>query len=88
MNKQNSRWLNLTSNIVLFALFLNSFVLPCVSQKQFVSNTKLGDFKELESLFDPIFAERMDKLHIPGAVISIVSDGKIIFTKGYGVADY
>ena len=43
--------------------------------------------KELETLFDPIFAERMEKLHIPGAVVAIVKDGKIIFTKGYGVTD-
>jgi uncharacterized protein (TIGR02246 family) len=45
------------------------------------------DSKELETLLDPIFAERMKKLNIPGAVISVVKDGKIIFTKGYGVAD-
>ncbi|HEY0458757.1 MAG TPA: serine hydrolase [Pyrinomonadaceae bacterium] len=43
--------------------------------------------KDLETLLDPIFAERMEKLHIPGAVISIVKGGKIIFAKGYGVAD-
>jgi len=43
--------------------------------------------KELEILLDPIFAERMEKLHIPGAVVAIVKDGKIIYTKGYGVAD-
>ncbi|MBA2736263.1 MAG: serine hydrolase, partial [Pyrinomonadaceae bacterium] len=43
--------------------------------------------KDLETLLDPIFAERMEKLHIPGAAISVVKDGKIIFTKGYGVAD-
>ena len=42
---------------------------------------------ELATLLDPIFAERMEKSHIPGAVISIVKDGKVIFTKGYGVAD-
>ncbi len=43
--------------------------------------------KDLETLLDPIFAERMEKLHIPGAVVAVVKDGKIIFTKGYGVAD-
>src|SRR5687767_12361397 len=41
----------------------------------------------LEKLFDPIFAERMEKLRIPGAVIAVVKDGKIVFTKGYGFAD-
>ncbi|MDQ4121600.1 MAG: serine hydrolase [Acidobacteriota bacterium] len=43
--------------------------------------------KDLENLLDPIFAERMEKLHIPGAVIAVVKDGKILFTKGYGIAD-
>src|SRR6185437_16813213 len=42
---------------------------------------------DLETLLDPIITERMEKMHIPGAAISIVKDGKIIFTKGYGVAD-
>ncbi|HEX8198218.1 MAG TPA: hypothetical protein VF571_18635, partial [Pyrinomonadaceae bacterium] len=40
--------------------------------------------KDLETLFDPIFAERMHKLNVPGAVISVVKDGKTVFTKGYG----
>ena len=44
-------------------------------------------FSDVETLLDPIVAERMEKLHIPGAVVSIVKDGKIIFIKGYGVAD-
>ncbi|HEX8267123.1 MAG TPA: serine hydrolase [Pyrinomonadaceae bacterium] len=43
--------------------------------------------KDLETLLEPIFSERMEKLHIPGAAIAIVKDGKILFTKGYGVAD-
>jgi len=42
---------------------------------------------ELESLLDPIFADWMAKLHIPGAVVALVKDGQIIFTKGYGHAD-
>lgn len=42
---------------------------------------------EIEALLDPIFAERMAKLQIPGAVISVVKDGKTVFTKGYGFAD-
>jgi len=43
--------------------------------------------KELESLLDKLFAEQMPKYKVPGAVISIVKDGKVIFTKGYGYAD-
>lgn len=87
MNKRNPIYLQLTGNILLFALLLNSFVLPLVAQKQAVSSPKPDNAKELEALLDPIFFETMEKLHIPGAVISIVKDGKIIFTKGYGVTD-
>jgi len=43
--------------------------------------------KDVEKLFDPVFAGQMEKLHIPGAVVSVVKDGTIVFTKGYGVAD-
>jgi uncharacterized protein (TIGR02246 family) len=43
--------------------------------------------EDLENLFDPIFAAQMPQLGIPGAVIAVVKDGKIIFAKGYGVAD-
>ena len=42
---------------------------------------------ELESLVDPIFADQMAKLHVPGAVVAVVKDGKVLFTKGYGYAD-
>ncbi len=87
MNKQYSDYLKLTSKILLFALFLNSLALSLAAQTQMASNKRLDNARELETLFDPIFAERMEKLHIPGAVISVIKDGKIIFTKGYGVAD-
>jgi CubicO group peptidase (beta-lactamase class C family) len=87
MNKQNFRSVTITSNILLFVLFLNSFVSPAAAQKQTLSGTKPINAEELETLLDPIFAERMERFHIPGTVISLVKDGKVIFIKGYGVAD-
>lgn len=45
------------------------------------------DPKELEAFLDNFFAEQMASLHVPGAVVTIVKDGKIFFTKGYGYAD-
>lgn len=41
----------------------------------------------LESFVDGEFKTNMDKYHIPGAVISIVKEGKVILSKGYGYAD-
>jgi CubicO group peptidase (beta-lactamase class C family) len=61
-------------------LLLVTFLFSC----QFILGQTEKDF---EKLLDPVFAERMQKLNIPGAVVSVVKDGKIIFTKGYGVTD-
>lgn len=47
----------------------------------------LADAKELEAFLDPIFKVQMEKLHIPGAAIAVVKDGKLLFAKGYGYAD-
>lgn len=43
--------------------------------------------KELEVFLDRYFTQQMTELHIPGAAIAIVKDGKTLLTKGYGYAD-
>ncbi|MCM3876596.1 MAG: beta-lactamase family protein, partial [Thermoanaerobaculia bacterium] len=40
-------------------------------------------FPEIER----IFAEALEKQHIPGAVLGIVIDGELVFTKGFGARD-
>lgn len=45
------------------------------------------DPAEMETFFDGYLAEQMDLYHIPGVVISVVKDGKVFFSKGYGYAD-
>lgn len=63
---------------------LNSAVPPPLAQ----TKNRISIYRnELESLVDPIFTEQMAKLHIPGAVVVVVKEGRIIFTKGYGYAD-
>lgn len=42
---------------------------------------------ELEALVDPVFQRHLADLHIPGAVFVVVRDGKVLFQKGYGVAN-
>jgi CubicO group peptidase (beta-lactamase class C family) len=82
MNKLLLR--NLASVIMPAILFLN----PGVAQTTVHPHkTITGNRTALQSLLDPIFAQQMAKLHIPGAVIAIVKDGKILFTRGYGYAD-
>ena len=45
------------------------------------------DPAEMEVFFDKYLADQMNIYHIPGVVISVVKDGKVFFSKGYGFAD-
>lgn len=42
---------------------------------------------QIAAFLDPIVEELMEVEHIPGAAISLVKDGKMIYSRGYGVAD-
>ncbi|TDJ54479.1 MAG: hypothetical protein E2O40_07320 [Planctomycetota bacterium] len=44
------------------------------------------DPEALGAFLDPIFAATMAAEHVPGAAIAIVHDGRIVFARGYGVA--
>ena len=45
------------------------------------------DPQEVETFLDKFFAKEMPTKHIPGAVVALVKDGEIFFTKGYGYAN-
>jgi CubicO group peptidase (beta-lactamase class C family) len=47
----------------------------------------LKDAKELEAFLDGVVITTMDASHIPGAVVVVVKDGELFFSKGYGFAD-
>ncbi|GAA3406078.1 serine hydrolase domain-containing protein [Paenibacillus hodogayensis] len=47
----------------------------------------LNDATALSAFIDDIMKTHMDSFTIPGAVISIVKDGKPLFAKGYGHSD-
>lgn len=42
---------------------------------------------DLQAFFDDYLVTQMDDHHIAGATVSVVKDGEILFTKGYGYAD-
>jgi CubicO group peptidase (beta-lactamase class C family) len=42
---------------------------------------------EIESFIDPLVQEQMDEYSIPGVALSIVQDGEILLSKGYGVLE-
>lgn len=45
------------------------------------------DGRELEAFLDGFFAQQLEGSKIPGATVSVVRDGEVLFAKGYGEAD-
>ena len=37
--------------------------------------------------YDRLISEFMDKRDLPGGAIAVVKDGRLVFAKGYGLAD-
>lgn len=42
---------------------------------------------ELEAFLEPFMREQMKELHAPAAVLSFVQNGRLVFSKGWGVTD-
>ena len=45
------------------------------------------DPEELEAFLDDLLAAEMAENHIPGAMVAVVEDGRLLLAKGYGYAD-
>lgn len=45
------------------------------------------DRRALATLIDSVMARGMSAEHIPGAVFTLVQDGRVVFVKGYGFDD-
>ncbi len=50
-------------------------------------NHTLTDSQELETFMDGVISAQLRAFHIPGAVVTVVKDGELLFTRGYGYAD-
>jgi len=46
------------------------------------------DPAEMEAFLDDLLKKEMEDNHIVGAAVSVVKDGKLFFSKGYGYADF
>ena len=46
-----------------------------------------SDPAEVEAFMDGLMTSQMSENHIPGAVVVVVKDGQVLFSKGYGYAD-
>jgi CubicO group peptidase (beta-lactamase class C family) len=45
------------------------------------------DPHELQNWLDGFFPAQIEALHIPGIAFAVVQDGRVLFSKGYGLAD-
>jgi CubicO group peptidase (beta-lactamase class C family) len=46
-----------------------------------------ADEREVEAFLDEILARQLEDYDIPGATVSVVKDGEVLFAEGYGQAD-
>jgi CubicO group peptidase (beta-lactamase class C family) len=52
-----------------------------------VRSSGLPESRQLAGFFDAEVPGRLESDHVPGATISVVGDGRTLFSKGYGVAE-
>ena len=82
MNKRTSaRSIHIAILLVLVTLLVAG---PALAAPSLQGPT---DPAELEAFLDELMATQMEEYHIPGATVSVVKDGALFFTKGYGYAD-
>lgn len=77
-----------TFQAILAFVFLSATVLSGVAP---ASAEAAGDGPrdpaELEAFMDGLMTAQMMENHVPGAVVVVVKDGQVFFSKGYGYAD-
>jgi len=77
---------------IMISLFLSSLMANAQTAEAAEAQPELSsqgpkDPAELGAFLDGLLEVYMKTLHIPGATVSVIKDGKIFFTKGYGYAD-
>jgi len=84
------------SVIMLLTIIVMTVVQPAFASTLGSRNIQVQDSKylsdptepaEFEAFLDAYLAEQMETYHIPGVVFTMVKDGEVFFSKGYGYAD-
>ena len=66
---------------------LVSFTLCALSARNSAAAQGLLDPREVQTFFDSVISDQLKNYHIPGAALSVVKNGQLLFAKGYGYAD-
>ena len=80
---------------IISVLMLATILISTASQTAFATasgqaslqSSGPSDPAEFEAFLDAYLAEQMETHHIPGVVFTMVKDGEVFFSKGYGYAD-
>lgn len=60
---------------------------PSIDSSETQAAPKLESLQELEAFLNSFLPQEMQQEHVLGGVVSVVKDGKLFFTKGYGFID-
>ncbi len=82
-------------NTFIFVIFVTILVFAPVMAQEYTSDEAMveveisgpTDKAEFETFIDGVMAGHMEAYDFPGAIISVVKDGEIFFSKGYGYKD-
>lgn len=71
----------------LFILMSMIIVLSSVDMIAAVNSTQRLNTADVEKFLDAVINEEMEAFNIPNLTVSVVADGEIVLTKGYGFKD-
>lgn len=92
----NNKILQVISVLMLAAILIGATSQPGLASAPAATNasgqaatqaTGPTDPLEMETFLDNFITAQLEEDHIPGAVVSVVKDGELFFSKGYGFAD-
>jgi CubicO group peptidase (beta-lactamase class C family) len=76
-----------TKGQILSVVVLVLFALYALPARNIAAAQGSIDPQELQVFLDSVISHQLEAYHIPGATVSVVKNGQLLFAKGYGYAD-
>jgi CubicO group peptidase (beta-lactamase class C family) len=76
-----------TKGRMRLVVVLVSCTLCALSARNSAAAQGLLDPQAVQAFFDSVISDQLRTYHIPGAALSVVKTGQLLFAKGYGCAD-